>query len=117
MKKLRFYKESSGCWYVDLPDWKGSKADLQMVAGADTMLDYMAEGKDEVELFVSEEAFEGGDLLQFIKPATELGNGSYYFLDKFRGIDIKLEMWLCDVTKFVFGGYFPDEIYIAAISE
>lgn len=32
-------------------------------------------------------------------------------LESYKGIQINLEMWLCDVTKFVFGD-FPKSIYI-----
>jgi len=35
-RKLKFYKEADERWYVELPEWEGSKADLEMVAGADT---------------------------------------------------------------------------------
>ncbi len=111
MKKLKFNKEPSGRWYVDLPDWEGSKADLEMVAGADNMLEYMAEGQGHVYLCVSENEFEGADKLEFIKLATELENGAYYKLHSYKGIEIGLEMWLCDVTKFVFG-HFPNIIFI-----
>ncbi len=41
MKRLRFYKEEDHRWYVDLHEWNGSKEELEMVMGADIMLDYM----------------------------------------------------------------------------
>lgn len=53
-RKLKFYKEADERWYVELPEWKGSKADLEMVAGADTMLNYMSEGEDHINLYLSE---------------------------------------------------------------
>jgi len=37
--RLDFYKETTGEWYIDLPDYPGPKEDLQMVLGADKMLD------------------------------------------------------------------------------
>ena len=37
-KTISFTKENE-TWYVDYPEWKGNKANLAMVAGADTMLD------------------------------------------------------------------------------
>jgi hypothetical protein len=51
--RYKFNKES-GSWYIELQDYPGPKADLQMVAGADTMLDIMAQDKESVELLVSE---------------------------------------------------------------
>jgi hypothetical protein len=113
MKRLRFYKESDNRWYVDLPEWNGSKAELEMLAGADSMLEYMAEGNNEVYLYASGNEFEGADKLEMLRLATELGNGAFYKLENYKGIEIGLEMWLCDVTKFVFGD-FPSRIFISA---
>lgn len=109
MKKLKFYKESDNRWYVDLPEWTGSKEELEMVCGADTMLEYMSQGKSFVWLLLSEQDFENSDKLEFLRNADE--NGAFYKIDNYRGVEINLEMWLCDVTKFVFG-YFPENIFI-----
>ena len=115
MKRLKFYKESDNRWYVDLPEWTGSKAELEMVAGADSMLEYMAEGEWQIWLVLSEQEFENADKLEFLRLATEIENGAFYKLDTYRGIEIGLEMWLCDVTKFVFGD-FPKTIFLSAIN-
>jgi len=40
----------------------------------------------------------------------EIGEGAWYKLENYLGIDFRLQMWLCDVTKFVFGD-FPRKIY------
>lgn len=112
MRRLKFYKESDNRWYVDLPEWIGSKAELEMVAGADAMLEYMAEGEDHVWLILSKEEFENADKLDFLRLATEIENGAFYKLQNYRGVEIGLEMWLCDVTKFVFDD-FPKTIFIS----
>ena len=36
---LRFYKSQDEYWYVDMPEWEGSIDALEMVRGADDMLD------------------------------------------------------------------------------
>ena len=41
MKNYTFNKEQ-GCWYIDLPNWEGTKGELQMVGGADTLLDRLS---------------------------------------------------------------------------
>jgi hypothetical protein len=64
VQKHRFYKTPEGTWYIDLPDWTGSKAELQMVAGADTLLDEISDGKDEVTLEVSISPQPGFDIIQ-----------------------------------------------------
>ena len=41
MKNLKFKKEEDNKWYIDLTEWTGDKADLEMVAGADILLDIL----------------------------------------------------------------------------
>lgn len=108
--KLRFYKEEDGRWYVDLPEWEGEKADLEMVAGADMMLDILSIFGDNVWLKLEKEPFEGSQEMSRCTH-TPVCSGSYYWLE-----DYTLEIWLCDVTKFVFGD-FPDSIYYQVIKQ
>lgn len=111
MEKFRFYKEGNN-WYVDLPAWEGSKSDLLMICGADTMLDIMSNGGIEVKCIISRTDFEGADKLEYKKSAVEeVGEGSFYFLEKFQGIEHNLSVFLCDVTLFVYGE-FPELLYI-----
>jgi len=76
------------------------------------MLEYMAEGEDHVWLTISEDNFENSDRIDFVRLATEFDNGAFYKMLAYRGIQINLEMWLCDVTTFVFGK-FPETLYVA----
>ena len=46
-QNLKFNKEADR-WYIDLPDWTGTKGELEMVAGADTLLDELDLDKDNV---------------------------------------------------------------------
>lgn len=115
MKKFKFYKELDGRWYVDLPDWKGVKADLEMVGGADSMLEVMAEGNNSIWLYMSDMDFVGADRLDFVRLTPEVGEGAIYNLVSYKGIDMSFDVWLCDVTKFVFGD-FPKTIFIALTS-
>lgn len=114
MKEFKFYKESDNRWYIDLPEWTGNVCELEMVAGADKMLDYMADGKTKLSLILSVEDFENSNKLEFIELANNIENGAYYKLDTYNGINLNSEMWLCDVTKFVFGK-FPETIYFAVV--
>lgn len=99
----KFIKEDNGRWYIDLPDWQGVKADLEMVEGADTMLDYVGEGSNEVKLLLAEEPFEGSAILQLIEDYKDHVGGGIYLLRDYEGKALDQQMWLCDVTKFVFG--------------
>jgi len=107
--ELKFKKNWFGRWYIDLPEYikaGGKKADLEMVRGADILLDYVSEGKRRVKLRVSEELDFENHIHLF--KYDEDGTGAYYQNSEI----IDLDVWLCNVTKYVFGGYHPEEIYI-----
>jgi hypothetical protein len=120
---LRFYKEITGEWFVDLPGWTGDKMDLQMVIGADTMLDILAQGENEIKLTLSTDYTDCETVLELdyigipkvirnnFGKDIDLNQGATYKCDFIHGIEYNLTVWLCDVTKFVFGN-FPDNIYI-----
>lgn len=107
MNIFKFEKENNGRWYVVLPDWTGSKEDLEMVRGADTMLDIIAQGDFEVYVTISEKEFTSSKfMLSYIQDRE---GGADYLLTS----DLyQFEVWLCEVTKFVFG-YLPKRLYIA----
>ena len=44
-KELKFNKEND-LWYIDIPEWKGTKGELLMVAGADKLLDVLDTDND-----------------------------------------------------------------------
>ena len=116
MRTFKFYKEPTNRWYVELPEWTGSKAELEMIAGADTFLDIIAQGDHEVYLTLSTTPFEGAEVLTLKNlgklESWELGEGAWYHLDKYKSIPFNLRMWLCDVTKFIFNE-FPNKIYFS----
>jgi hypothetical protein len=111
MRNFKFERETSGRWYIVLPEWTGMKEDLEMVSGADEMLDMIAKDDSSVELTLSVEPFNGADVLVFEKfGPPQYEGGAYYQLDKYQGTSLDMIIWLCDVTKFVFDE-FPDNIY------
>jgi hypothetical protein len=110
IRQFKFYKEE-GTWYVDLPEWEGRREDLAMVSGADIILDIISQGENDIKVLVSTEDFDGSNRLEFLRDATEMGEGSWYLMKTYKGIEYNMELWLCDVTRFVFGD-FPKNIYI-----
>ncbi len=113
MKVYRFIKEGRD-WYIDLPEYLakgGSRGDLQMVEGADAMLDVIAEKKLEVSLILRREYFEGADRLVLIEKCDPYVGGGYYLLESLEGKKYNQKMWLCGVTEFVFGEL-PNEIFL-----
>lgn len=123
----RFYKEE-GTWYIDLPAYLeaglGTKANLMMVAGADIFLDQLSNQGTEVTVHIetapyAEQTYDlkkigiGKDqeLLDAVGHAP-VDYGAYYKADQNGHI-----LWLCPVTEYVFGGDYPDHIYIHVVSE
>lgn len=106
----KFYKTSSNKWYVDLPEWTGSIDDLELVCGADIMLDIIAQGETNIYLTLSDIKIEHAtELVKYID--TPLEGGAEYIFTNWHGIEYNMNIWLCDVTKYVFG-IMPESIWI-----
>jgi hypothetical protein len=108
--ELRFYKAPKGTWWLDSPEFIAEGNDpsrLQMVAGADEMLENLSEdGK--VVLEVSEKKLSGHIELIRIRDIPVIpGVGGQYYYDT----DTEVIIWLCDVTLWIFKGVFPDSIW------
>ena len=101
---LTFNKEDNK-WYIDLPEWEGDKAELQMVMGADDRLDEISKNGNKVVMLVSLEPFDSSEIVELQR--IEFDGATYLFREK--------EMWLCEVTLSVFGE-FPDRFYVKVIS-
>jgi hypothetical protein len=102
-----FYKEK-GMWYIDFPQYianGGSKSDLLMVRGADTMLEKLSGGK-RVELTFSADVIPYADI-----KLTKLFGDPWGATYKTNRKDLAKLVWLCNVTKVVMGGH-PKNIYI-----
>lgn len=133
----RFYKEK-GTWYIDLPKFLeqglGTKANLMMVAGADTLLDKLA-GYDfmnaapdgtSITLKIDTEKFDGYDVKMYYEEhgkdqdtLDRVGHapveyGAYYVATELFGMQCKHQLWLCPVTEYVLGSY-PSIIYAKKI--
>ena len=130
-KTLSFNKEN-GIWFADLPAFLdaglGAKANLMMVDGSDTFLDYVSNNQKRATLKISTSFFEGSDavlnkiglginqsLLDQIGHA-KVDYGAYYHVEKFKEIAINHKLWLCPVTEYVFEGTYPETIFIKLIN-
>lgn len=112
-KKLTFIK-LAGKWFIHLPDYEGHYSELEMVLGADVLCD-MVDTFDigYITATVSDEPKESNFttkeyVLDFVNSTVSNGeqDGANYRLREW-----KLDVWLCNVTKYVFGE-FPATIYI-----
>lgn len=97
-------------WYVDLPEYNGSLGELEMVAGADELLQEIVDQSDKTHQVTLEivENKKDSDIQLYLAELNNVG-GTYkvYSNDKFK----TKEVWLCNVTKFVFGEH-PNEIFV-----
>ena len=106
---LSFTKEDDK-WYVHFPDWGFKKTQLEMVSGANVMLDKMADGESEVHLTVKipkDKSQHFDDCIECNK-VDQLGlkYGATY------KTNYGDEFWICPVTLFVLGRY-PEVMYIS----
>ena len=107
--KVRFYKEEDNRWYADLPDLinKGiDKSELEMVSGADIMLDILSNKGDNVMLNISEDKKDCKTHLILVENGGEAG--SNYIASGETG---EYEVWLCPILSLVFNKY-PENLYI-----
>jgi hypothetical protein len=129
----RFYKEN-GMWYIDLPEFLeaglGTKNNLLMVAGADTLLNILTDDGTEAVIEFGDERFDGCNvqldmnemgkdqaLLDAVGHAP-VDYGAYYsaYNTQWLGYEFKLSsVWLCPVTEYVFGGKYPERIYLRVV--
>ncbi len=108
---FQFKKNKNTEWYIVLPEWKGDPEDLQMVEGADEWLDLLSDNGESIQLTLANEKFEDAESLALLRLREEnLGGGGIYFLESYQGKNIALKLWLCEVTRFVFGEI-PQRIY------
>jgi len=115
MKQYEFEKDPDGRWYIVLPEWTGDRGDLEMVCGANVMLDIMAQSEFKITLSLSLSylPYVEQTVLDLINESDEVGGG-FYMMDTYKYVTYNLNMWLCDVTKFVFG-YMPKVIYVSEV--
>ena len=127
------YQEEDGRWYIDLPEYIesgiGSKANLEMVAGADTLMSTLAQGATTITLKFTDTEFEGyhvhlvrssnyGYTSEFIDDVELQAGAWYHYYDKRKWYQIKAKehiLWLCPVTLYLFNNTYPENIYITRL--
>ncbi|WP_421941244.1 DUF6717 family protein [Pedobacter sp.] len=114
-RTIRFYKNAKHEWYADIPEWNGDLSDLQMIEGADQLLDWIAASADECNVYMADTHFKNAELLTLVYAREEnLGGGGDYLLETFNGTIKNHKLWLCGVTEFVFN-QLPQSIYFKQV--
>ena len=117
--KVSFTKESNGRWYVDFPNWPLSHDNLEMVAGADDLLDILNNGTNHVSLEVYTKKPKEYDV-ELMKVHSALTKGAFYTVETpLEGWENpnamrRKQLWLCPVTLTVLGHY-PKQIFFNKI--
>ena len=104
--ELTFEKWENGKWYIQYQEYDGDQEDLEMVDGADELLDYLTEDGIYVTVNVSLEDSGNNAILLKLVAHDEIG-GTYQVenLDGFNK-----DVWLCNVVHYLFGEH-PEVIY------
>lgn len=105
---LQFQKINNK-WYVVLPEWTGDFEDLEMVKGADTLLEIISQKLHTTDItfdiWTAKPDFPTGHL----RKIEQDNGGATYQVNNCMFYDGTA--WLCNVTRFVFGGFHPIDIY------
>lgn len=108
-QKIKFYKEKSGKWYLDLPELEISKEDLEMKMGFDFLLNTICKGEDTVYFQAGDEKFPGSNALIFVSSESN-PIGGWYVLPSYGDKELNLKMFLGEGIKSIFG-HFPETIW------
>lgn len=100
-----FDKWEDGRWYIILPEYDGEQEDLEMVDGADTLLDFLTTDGMYVSVDVSLEERKNWAVLELVAHDEMGGTYQVKGIDDFDG-----DIWLCNVVHFLFGNH-PEQIY------
>lgn len=113
---LTFVQDPDDRWYIDMP-WDGSRANLEMVAGADDMLSHLDTDdchRVTIHVVPSEEPKQVADHFELRQIDKSLLGGSHYDSTSVPGFRIP-RIWICPVTLCVLGRY-PKYLYIQKVS-
>lgn len=114
--KVSFTKEANGRWYVDFPNWPLHHYMLEMVAGADDLLNLLNKTTSN---HVSLEVYTKKPkrfLVELKKVHSALTKGAFYTVETpLNGWERpnsirRKQLWLCPVTLTILGHY-PKQIY------
>ena len=124
---VKFFKQDNK-WYADIPNH--TLEENEMVMGADIALEYLAEGRTELFITLTDE-YPGWNVPIELKRKDHDDEGAYYTVSGLLFMDFMItcseqlsnmrplggfrpEVWICNVTHDVFGEH-PEHIYITKI--
>ena len=112
MNSYSFIKKD-GNWQLHFSSYtnrEGKNRDIELNDGAESMLNLLSEGNNQVNLVFDKKPFQDADEIELLQTCEPFLNGGYYLLRRYQGKEINYEMWLSDLTKYVFEET-PQKIY------
>ncbi len=109
MMRMTFEKWDDGRWFVVLPEYEGDHDDLEMVGGANTLLDFLTTDNHLVTIDVADEKFPDANTLRIVEHDDF---GGTYEVSGIKGFN--QTVWLCNVMHYVFKEH-PETIYFKVI--
>lgn len=110
MRIACFGREPGSRWHIDMP-WDGNRANLEMVEGADRMLDALSSDRPYSTLNVELEEPEDGEYFTMEMEAHD-EDGAFYNVKEC--LQFEGTVWLCNVVHEFFGNH-PERIYCSVI--
>lgn len=107
--RLEFEKEENGKWYAVIPEWPYDHEELEMVDGADDLLDCLTQDGRLVTLDVETEEPSAEGYATFTLIDHDDYGGTY--VTESPEVEVK-QIWLCNVMHFVFDGEHPEVLYV-----
>lgn len=107
MRTIDFEKKNNR-WYVVKDDYDGDPDDLEMVEGADTLLDLITTDGKNASVVVYDEEGEVGGCSTLVLLRHDI-NGGTYQVENCK--EYNQTVWLCNVAHLFFRGEHPERIY------
>jgi hypothetical protein len=107
------FLQEGGRWYIYLAAYLNQgwgKQDLELVEGAQKVLNTLSNGAKKLRLNLSLEPFEGANVLELVEHCPAPKGGGIYLYNPSAEHNSNL-YWICDLALFVFGDI-PERIYV-----
>lgn len=105
------FNKESNLWYIHIP-WKWNHDNLQMVGGADKLLQYLSKGSESVSVSCWLSDPHSPNYFKLSRKKWSLFKGAFYSVENLHGFD--RDIYICPVTLWVFGKY-PKYIWVKKI--
>ena len=109
--EISFERFDNGRWYVVFPEYEGDQDDLEMVEGADRMLDALTEDGLYSTLNICLEEPSNGEYFTLEMEAHD-EDGAFY--NVINCLQFEGTVWLCNVVHEFFGNHL-EQIFCSVI--